>query len=221
MVRFGTWRERLVARRVRPGGGEALQRFRWWQLLSRSLLTLTLRGPDGVDSTFTVDIRRAGDSDGRVRARLYVDGALTSYSTVPARLPVPGGVPGGHIEVAVGTFGLRRCHYVRPDEAPVQLTPHPASAEGRRARLDRANPVLSRLIGIVSTSLVLIGVVVTTLEIADTISQAPPIAVRWGTFDSPIRLPLEATIAVTLAAIAASIERALRLRSNWLDSLAS
>ncbi|MEY2848492.1 MAG: hypothetical protein RI885_1157 [Actinomycetota bacterium] len=216
-MRSTTWRERRAARRVRPGAGEPLPRFRWWQLLSRSLLTLAVRASDGTLSTYTVDVRRVGDPDGRVRARLYLDGALLSHSTVPARLPVPG----GHIDVAVGLFGLRRCHYVRAGEADLQLTPHPASAEGRRAGLDREHPALSRLVSVVSTLIVLVGVGVATSKIVETISQIPTIAAATGTFDSPIDLPVAATIALALAAIVASMERALRLRSSWLDSLAS
>lgn len=214
----GGWRERWAARRVRAGDGAPLPRFRWWQLLTRSLLTLTLRAGDGAESTYAVDVRQAGDlDDGVVRARLYLDGALLSHSTLPASFSVPG----GRIEVAVGTFGLRRCHYVSTGGIARQLTPHPASAEGRRARLHRNHPGLSRIIGGLSTLLVLVGVCVAVLQLAETISHAPPIADSIGTFDSPIHLSLAASITVGLAAVAGSTERALRLRSTWLDDLAS
>lgn len=77
---------RLAARRVRPGNGEPLPRFRWWQLLSRSVRTMTLRAPDGTVSTYAVDVRQMGDpDDGAVRARLYLDGGLLSVSTLPER----------------------------------------------------------------------------------------------------------------------------------------
>lgn len=211
-------RRGLAARRVRPGTGEPLPRFRWWQLLGRSLRTLTLRTPEGAVTTYSVDVRRAGDaSDGEIRARLYRDGSLLAYSRVPARFAVPG----GHIEVAVGTFGLRRCHYLLEDGGEVPLTPHPASAEGRRARLHHERPRLSRFVGLVSTLLVLAGLCVTVPQIVQEISQAPLIADSIGTFTSPIRLPPTGTVLVGIAAVIGSTERALRMRSSWLDDLAS
>ncbi|WP_229403282.1 hypothetical protein [Micromonospora okii] len=136
---------------------------------------------------------------------------------MPARFPVPG----GHIEVAVTTYGLGRCHYVRADDTESQLTPHPASAEGRRAHLDRTRPRLSRLVGVVSTLLVLIGICVAVPQLVETISHIPPGADSLGTFDLPVRVPLAVNFAAGLAAVAGSAERALRLRANWLDSLAS
>ncbi|MFY1704953.1 hypothetical protein ACN28G_25075 [Micromonospora sp. WMMA1923] len=215
---FGRMRNHLAARRIRPGNGEPLPRFRWWQLLSRSVRTLTLRAPDGTVSTYAVDVRQLGDrDDGAVRARLYLDGALLSFSTVPARFPVPG----GHIEVAVNTFGLRRCHYVRADGTQSQLVPHPASAEGRRARLHQTHPGVSRLIGVVSALLVLVGFGVAMPQLVATLSQVPPVADSLGTFELPVRIPLAVNIAAGAAAVAGSAERALRLRTNWLDSLAS
>lgn len=215
---YGAWRRRRAGWRLRQGDGEPLPRFRWWQLLSRSVLSLTLHAPDGSAATYTVDVRLLGDrDDGAVRARLYRDGALTMYSTMPARFPVPG----GHIEVAAGTYGLRSCHYVQDDGTESQLTPHPASAEGRRARLQETRPRVSRFVGAVSTFLVLAGVAVAVPQIVETISYAPPIAEALGVFDSPVRLSPAANIAVGVAAVVASTERALRLRSNWLDDLAS
>ncbi len=215
---FEGWRDRLAARRVRPGNGEPLPRFRWWQLLSRSVRTMTLRAPDGTVSTYAVDVRQMGDrDDGAVRARLYLDGALLSVSTLPARFPVPG----GRIEVAVNAYGLRRCHYVRTDGTAMPLTPHPASAEGRRARLHRTRPGLSRLVGIVSTLLVLIGICVAVPQLIETISHVPPVADHVGTFDLPIRVSPAVNVAVVIGAVTGSIERALRLRTTWLDALAS
>ncbi|WP_229403292.1 hypothetical protein [Micromonospora okii] len=215
---FGRWRNRLAARRVRPGNGEPLPQFRWWQLLSRSVRVLTLRAPDGTTSIYAVDVRQMGDlDDGAVRARLYLDGALLSLSTMPARFPVPG----GHLEVAASVYGMQRCHYVQADGTAVQLVPHPASAEGRRAHLHRTRPGLSRLISVVSILLVLVGICVALPQLVETISHAPPVADALGTFDLPVQVPLAVNIAAALAAVVGSAERALRLRSNWLDALAS
>ncbi len=212
------WRDRRAARRVRAGQGEPLARFRWWQLLSRSLFTLTLHEPDGTAAVYAVDVRHLGDRhDGEVRARLYRDGSRITYSRLPARFPVPG----GHIEVATSSYGLRRCHYVAADGAESQLAPHPATAEGRRLGLQRTHPRLSRLVGAASTLLVLVGVGVAVPQLIETLSLVPPLAEAFGTFDSPVDLAPAANVAVGIATVAASTERALRLRSNWLDDLAS
>lgn len=217
-MRKMTWRDRRAARRVQAGDGQPLPRFRWWQLLSRSLLTLKLPTPEGATSTHTIDVRHLGDrDDGEVRARLYVDGLLAAHSKLPARFSVPS----GHIDVAVGNYGLRRCHYVHGDGTETQLRPHPATAEGRRAALQRNHPRVSRLVGIVATFFVLAGVCVALPQIAQTISQVPPIAESLGVFESPVRLSATANIVVGIVAVLGSTERALRLRSNWLDNLAS
>jgi hypothetical protein len=207
------WRQRRAERRIRPGDGRPLPRFRWWQLFSRSLFLL-----NSPASTYAVDIRHWGDGrDGEVRARLYRDGRQQSLSKLPASFPVEQ----GSIEVAVGGFGLKRCHLVTPDGAERLLTPHPASAEGRRARLEQTRPGLSGSIAVVSTILVLIGVTCALLQLIDPISQIPPIREAFGEFESPLRLPLWANVSLGLVTVLGSVERALRLRSNWLDGLAN
>ncbi|GEK22037.1 hypothetical protein [Cellulomonas xylanilytica] len=212
------WRRRRQAKRVKPGDGSPLPRFRWWQLLSRSLFTLELVGPDGRPSSYAVDVRQAGDKDdGEVRARLYVDGALRMVSRVPARFPVPG----GEIEVVVGGFGMKRCHLVAADGSERQLVPHPRSAEGRRARFDRDHPVASRGVGALSLLAVLVGLCLALPALAETISEIPPVAQAVGTFKSPLNLPGWLLVTVGVAAVVGSIERALRLRSSWIDDLAS
>ena len=213
-MRIKSWQ----TRRVHAGSGEPLRRYRWWQMFGRSLRAITLLSSDGTPSTYTVDVRHAGDmTDGATRARLYVNGSLHSYAKMPTRFPVPG----GHIEVAITGFGLRRCHYVRPDGTELQLTPDPASAEGRRARLHRGNPSLSRLIGVISTTVVLAGLCIEVPQIIEALSQIPPIADSIGTFVSPVRFPLQVNLLIGLAAVIGSTERALRMRSSWIDELAS
>jgi len=213
-MRFASWR----SRRARTGSGEPLRRFRWWQVFSRSLRSITIAGPDGTASVYTVDVRHGGDAgDGAVRARLFVDGSLRSYSTMPAVFTVPG----GRIEVAITGFGLKRCHYVGSDGTEQQLAPDPLSAEGRRARLHREHPAVSRVIGLVSIALVAVGLGVTVPQLVETISQIPPVADSIGTFTSPVQLPLPLNLLVGLGAVVGSTERALRMRSSWIDELAS
>lgn len=211
---FRHWRNR----RVRAGSGEPLRRYHWWQLFGRSLRSITLPSADGTTSTYTVDIRHAGDmTDGEIRARLYVDGFMQSYAKMPIRFAVPG----GHIEVAITGFGLKRCHYVGTDGTEQQLSPHPASAEGRRARLHHRHPGLSRAIGFISIAFVVIGLFLEVPQIIESLSQIPFVADSLGTFTSPIRLPLHINLLIGLAAVIGSAERALRMRSSWIDELAS
>lgn len=205
-------------RRVRSGAGEPLRQYRWWQMFGRSLRSITLTSADGRTSTYTVDVRHAGDAtDGEVRARLYVDGALESYAKMPTRFAVPG----GHIEVAITGFGLKRCHYVRADGTEQQLSPDPRSAEGRRARLHQRHPGVSRVIGLLSVLFVVVGLCVEVPQIIEALSQIPPIADSIGTFTSPIQLPLHVNLLIGLVAVVGSTERALRMRSSWIDELAS
>ncbi len=212
------WRPRRSARRVKPGDGRPLERFRWWQQLSRSLFHLSLTGADGRRVVYAVDVRPAGDHDGRVRADLYLDGRHHAASKVPAAFPVEGGV----IEVAASAFGLKRCHYVTSDGAETRLVPDPASAAGRRARLERDHPAASRMVGSASVVLLVLGLGAVALELVDVIGRIPPVVDRFGSFRAPVQLPVWITTTLGLGAVLASIERGLRLRYHWLlDGAAS
>ena len=77
------------------------------------------------------------------------------------------------------------------------------------------------MIGIVSVVFVVVGLAVEVPQIIEALSKIPPIADSIGTFTSPIRLPLQLNLLVGLAAVLGSTERALRMRSSWIDELAS
>lgn len=171
-----------------------------------------LVGPDGRIETWSVDVRHGGDENGVVRARLYRDGVNQATSKLPAAFPVPGGV----IEVATSGYGLKRAHYIGDDGIERQLSPDAASAEGRRARLHRKAPGLSRAIGGASIVVLAISLVLGIPQLAEQITSIPPIADAVGTFESPFHLPPWANISLIVAALVASTERALRLRYNWL-----
>lgn len=208
------WRRRQRIRRVKPGDGRPLRSFRWWQLLGRALCYL--RAPDGAhsDTVYAVDVRHWGNhSGGEVRAHLYRDGRHHAESKMPACFPVPGGA----IEVAMSGFGIKRCHYVT-GHGEFQLVPDPRSAEGKRARLDRAHPTLSRSIGLASVVLLVVGITLLLLQVAEPLSRIPPVADAVGVFHPPIQLPTWLDIALGVGAAAGSTERALRLRYSWLDS---
>lgn len=199
---------------AQPGDGHELPRYGWWQMFSRSLFHLRLSGAGGVPEIWSVDVRHGGDSDGEVWALLYRDGVNQSRSKLPAAFAVPGGM----IEVATSTFGLRRCHYVMHDGSERPLAPDPASAEGRRARLGRTHPALSRAVGYASVGVLVVALVLGVPQIVEQITHIPPIADSVGTFSSPFQLPEWANISLLVATLVASTERALRLRySRILD----
>ncbi|MFJ6697957.1 hypothetical protein ACIQM4_18080 [Streptomyces sp. NPDC091272] len=202
-----------ASKRLRPGDGRELQRFRGWQLPLRSLFWLRLHGPDGHAHRYAVDVRHWARLDsGRIRAHLFLDGRHTAESKLPAIFPVEGGV----IEVAMSNFGIRRCHYRPSAGEPRQLTPDPASAEGRRACLGARRPGLSRAIGIGAVLLLVIGLGLNLLQLAEPLSRMPPVAQRVGVFESPVHLPVWLNLALGAGAVLASMERALRLRYSAL-----
>lgn len=212
---FSDWKRRRAAARVKPGDGHALARFRWWQPLSRALFHLDLADDSDGDGPqrWSVDVRLWGDGDdGEVRARLYADGTHRATSKLPAEFPVPGGT----IQVVASSYGLRRCHYVTGAGLERQLVPDRASAEGRRARLERRNPGLSRTLATISVAILLVALLLGLPQIAQEITQIPPIAERIGTFTSPIQLPSWLNVGLVVATLVASTERALRLRYHWL-----
>ncbi|WP_033318669.1 hypothetical protein [Streptomyces yerevanensis] len=207
------WRHRRAVQRVKPGDGRPLKRFRWWQMLTPALFHLRLTHDDGRQTVYAVDVKHQNQSEGYVKAHLYLDGRHHAESKVPAVFPVQGGT----IEVRTSAFGLKRCHYVTVEGAEHQLVPDPASAEGRRARLDRAHPALSRWIGFLSSIVLVTGLVLLILQLAEQVTRAPEgVAQYVGHFTSPIDLSAWGNIVVTLVTVAASTERALRLRYNWL-----
>jgi len=216
---FDDSRRRRALRRVKPGDGRPLQPFRWWQMLSRSLFYLPLTLDDGTRSVYAVDVshtQRAMSEDGKGKAGLYLDGRQQAESSLPATFSVPGGV----IEVAATAFGLKRCHYVTDQGLEHQLVPDEHSAEGRRARLDRERPALSRQVGLASLVLLVVSGLLGLPQIVEVAFAIPPVAEQFGTFTSPVDLPVWFNIALGLGAVTASTERALRLRYSWLDIVA-
>jgi len=219
---FNSWRQQRARKRVKPGDGRPLKPFRWWQMLSRSLFRLRLTTFDGVAVEYAVDVRHSGDKEtGEVHAALYRNGRHHAESKTPAVFPVPEGsrewgTGGGTIEVKASAFGLKRAHFVSADGGEWQLTPDPESAEGRRASFDRAHPDASRWIGYVTLLIVVLGLALLIPQILVPLSQIPPIADTFGTFTSPVQLSAWANGVVTVVTAAASTERALRLRHNWL-----
>ncbi|GHH88456.1 hypothetical protein GCM10018793_68170 [Streptomyces sulfonofaciens] len=216
---MGEWSRRRAAKRIKPGTGRELQQLRWWQSLSRSLYSIALGPGNGRQTVYTVDVRhrrRIMADDGKGTADLYLDGRHEAESKLPAAFPVPGGT----IEVAESRFGLKRCHYVTAGGHEHQLTPDRTSAEGRRAHLAGTHPVLSRAISATSVVLLLISILLLIPQVIEVACKFPPVADRFGTFVSPVALPTWLNSLLSISAVLASIERALRLRHSWfLDTV--
>ena len=194
-----------MAKRMAAGDGRPLQGFRWWQLPGRALFRL--------DEVYAVDIRHwQNQSSGEVTADLYRADKQIAVSRLPATFPVDGGA----IQVAMSGSGIKRCHFVADNGHERQLSPDRASAEGPRARLATNHPLTSRLLAVLSVTFLIFGVALLILQVAEPISQIPPIAESIGVFTSPVRLPLWLNVAVGIGAVAGSFERALRLRYHWL-----
>jgi hypothetical protein len=207
-----SWNERRLTKRAKPGDGRALKPFRWWQMMRRSVLSITLP-VHGRPVVHTVEVKHGGDPQyGVVRAGLYLDGYLRLESKLPARFPVAD----GHIEVRTSKGGMRRCHFVADDGTVQRLVPDPRSAEGRRMRFANEHPAASGLIGAVSILMLLIGVGLNLLQIAEPISQIPPIAATVGTFESPLQLPVWLNLALGFGVAAGAVERGMRMRYHWL-----
>ncbi|WP_103337682.1 hypothetical protein [Amycolatopsis sp. CA-126428] len=207
---MGEWRRRRAAKRIKPGTGRELQPFRWWQPFARSLYSIDLAG-----WVYTVDVRhrrRFFSDDGKGTVDLYLDGRHHAESKLPAAFPVPGGT----IDVADSPFGLKRCHYVTDEGEEGRLVPDRASAEGRREHFARRHPVLSRVIGATSVALLVISVLLLVPQLIEVAFKIPPVAQRFGTFVSPVVLPAWLNTVLSVGAVLASVERALRLRNNWL-----
>lgn len=209
---FEQWRRQRAVKRIEPGDGRALTRFRWWQLLGRSLFHLDLVEPAGHTVGYAVDVRQwKTDENGYVKVALYRNDRQYAVSRVPAVFPVENGV----IEVAASSFGLKRCHHVSDAGVETQLQPDSHSAEGRRARFDERRPGLSRAVGAVSIVALLVGLALLIQQIALPILRIPPIAAQIGPVEPLLRLPLWLSIALGVAAVIASTERALRMRYRW------
>jgi hypothetical protein len=207
---FHGWKQRRAAKRVRPGDGRPLGRFRWWQVFSRALFHLRI---DEGRTVYAVDVNHWGNPNtGDPEAHLYLDRRHQAVSKLPASFPVAG----GSIEVAKSSFGLRRCHFVPTKGYARPLDPDPASAEGRRAALDRAHPAASRWIGRASVAALVVSLALLVPQTIELIAGLPLAAGWLGGFESPIRLPAWLNIAVTAGAAVASSERALRMRYHWL-----
>lgn len=206
---FQDWKRKRRLGKVKPGNGEPLKPYRWWQLLGRSLFYLRREVAPGTSHVYAVDVEYFSWEDD---VRFYTDGVQTARSALPAAFPVPGGV----VEVATSTVGLSRIHFVPNDGDAQVLQPDRRSAEGLRARFGRRFPRWSRVIGWLAILILLVGLVVAGPQLLELVTQLDWVAERFGTFTSPFAFPAWANTLLFVLGIVAALERALTLRSHWL-----
>lgn len=143
------------------------------------------------------------------RVRLYRDGIQYRVQPSPARFELD---DGSRIEVAYSTFGLRRAHLVGADGTTRMLEPAPGTGERWRADLDRERPGLSRLISVLSWTVLAVALLVELPQLVEQVAQ-------WTglfEFSSPVNAPPTVNGLLTVLGVVAGIERALRLRYNAL-----
>ncbi|MGQ5597307.1 hypothetical protein ACUJ8N_28970 [Streptomyces sp. ESR1.13] len=78
---FEAMRNRSAARRITPGNGRPLRRFRWCQLPYRSLFHLRLPDDGGGQAVYAAAVRRGQDqTSAQAEADLYLDGRHHAWS---------------------------------------------------------------------------------------------------------------------------------------------
>lgn len=204
------WKNKRAAKRVAPGDGSPLKRFRWWHhITGRKLGYLHTPGAADRELTYAVDVRTGGEHP---LAHLYVCG----YQEATSRLPALFTVDGGSIHVALSSSGLKRFHFVDDAGQSHHLEPDARSAAGRRIALARRHPRADAVIAWISVILLIVGVGLNAVQIIEPIANIPPLVERFGQFESPIHLPMWLNVVLALGAAAATTERSLRLRHHWL-----
>ena len=180
------------SRPLRPLGG--------WDVVSRGRFQTH---HDGHVWTVDLDYFDFGE-----KLHLYRDGVEVEVQKSPATFHLGAGAT---VEASMGLLGMRQVDLVVAGETTM-LTPVDGTAEGWRLRLERERPEASRLIGAVSWIVLLVALLYEVPQLIALISRA-----IGADFEPPITLPAAANLTLGIAALAATLERALRFKSNrWL-----
>lgn len=206
---FKSKRREKAIKKVKDGDGRALKPFRFYEIFYRSLFYIKLREDDGELHTYAVHVNYFDENEA---IDLYRDGKHHAKATTPAVFPVPGGV----IEAATTTYGLKRIHYITEAEKEYVLSPDRRSAEGLRMRFDAKFPGISSIIGKLAIFILVVSIMLGLPQLASLISQLPMIEQWWGSFESPIILPSWLNTTLLVGGTIAAIERALTLKNHWL-----
>jgi hypothetical protein len=146
--------------------------------------------------------------DSGEKLHLYRDGVEVDVQKSPAKFDLDGNAT---IEAETGLLGMRQVDLVVEGETTM-LTPADGTAEAWRLRLARERPETSRLIGAVSSTVLVVALIYEVPQLIDLIGN-----VSGAVFAPPFTLPGAANFVLGIAALAAALERALRFKSSrWL-----
>ncbi|MEE6282782.1 hypothetical protein [Georgenia sunbinii] len=187
--------------RERAGDGSELRPMAGWHFIYRSVL-----GTEHDGARWDIDVDFFDWDD---KVVLYRDGRQDRVQRGRTRFPLD---DGARIEAAMSTFGLRRAHLVLPDGTERPLVPARGTGERWRADLDRDHPTISRRLGAASTAVLVIALVLQLPQLVAAVAELT----GWFTFVAPVTLPGVLNTPLTIAAVLAALERALRLRHHWL-----
>lgn len=194
--------------KIQEGDGSLLKPMRFWQLLSRTIFHKTFIDNNGEKRKYSVDVHFYTE---KKEAKLYIDKRQAAWASTPASFPVFD----GNIEVEVGTYGLKRMHFVNGDKEEI-LNPDVRSAEGIRSKFHRNNPRISKIISRLAVIILLISLILGLPQIIELLTEIDIFKENFGTFTSPLQLPKELNIALLIGTALAALERALTLKHHWL-----
>lgn len=83
-------------------------------------------------------------------------------------------------------------------------------------RLSRQHPAASRALGTAAIAVLIVGLSLNLLQLAEPVSRISAIADTFGIFESPVHLPLWLNLSIGIAAALGATERALTMRYHWL-----
>ncbi|MFD2830406.1 hypothetical protein [Corticicoccus populi] len=202
-------RRDMHLRKIKEGDGHPLKPYRLWHNLTRSLFHLQIEDNTQEVIDYSVEYRYFVSEP---QAELYRNGRHTAYSKLPATFPVSGGV----IEVASGSYGIKRMHYVKENGDSQMLQPDHRSIRGLRVGIEEDFPVFSKLIGIISIILLIIVFILGLPQIIEQISQIPWVAENIGVFNSPFNFSIWENLIIAGIGALAGMERTLIFRNQRL-----
>lgn len=186
--------------RTKAGDGRALRPMRHVQFLWRTQL-----GIDHAGSRWVVE---QDFGDGEERIDLFRDGIHVAKATSPARFDVPD----GRIEAKIVSGQVRRARLVTP-AGTQRMTPERGTAEHGRARFAERFPVASGVVAAISFTIVVGAAILELPQLLQVVTNVEIVRDWLGwSFTSPIRLPVEWNIPITVAGVVASIERGWRFK---------
>lgn len=198
-------------KKIEEGDRSLLKPMRFWQLFSRTVFHKSFTDQTGMRKEYSVDVEFY---TGEQEVKLYIDKRQMATSSAPAVFPVLD----GYIEVDVGTYGLKRMHFVHGDHEEV-LRPDCQSAEGIRSKFHNHFPKVSQRIGRLAIIILLVSLALEVPQLIELLTQFDVVKERVGTFTSPIQLPKSLNTALLISSAFAALERALTLKNHWLIDL--